>query len=116
MHRFILGITNPKIKVDHRNRYELDNRRTNLRIPTNSQNGANANKCRHRTSSRFKGVSWHKRLRKWCAHIGVNRGLIHLGYFTNELDAARSYDAAAREHFGEFAKFNLWQKPATKKG
>jgi hypothetical protein len=110
MHRFILGITDSKVKVDHRNRYGLDNRRENLRLPTNSQNGANANKCRRGASSRFRGVSWHKRIGKWGAHIGVNRKLIHLGYFAEELDAARAYDAAAREHFGEFAHFNLGQK------
>jgi hypothetical protein len=50
MHRFILGVTDPKTKVDHRNRYGLDNRRENLRLPTDSQNGANAGKCHHEAS------------------------------------------------------------------
>jgi hypothetical protein len=112
LHRFILGVTDSKTKVDHRNRYGLDNRRNNLRITTNSQNGANANKSRRRSSSRFKGVSWHKRIGKWSAHIGIKYKLIHLGYFAEELDAARAYDAAARKHFGDFAKCNL----STKKG
>jgi hypothetical protein len=55
-------------------------------------------------------VGWHKRKDKWQARITVNRKTIQLGCFTEELDAARAYDAAAREYFGEFAHFNLGQK------
>lgn len=107
LHRFILGLTDPRILVDHKNRYGLDNRRENLRLATVSQNGANAHKHRDGTTSRFKGVSWHRRDRKWRAQIGFEGHRVALGYFTDELSAARAYDVAARKHFGEFAKCNL---------
>jgi hypothetical protein len=114
MHRLLLGLTDPKIDVDHRNRYGLDNQRHNLRVSTRSQNRANSNKQgRHgQYSSRHKGVSWLARLNKWQAYISANGRRIHLGVFTKELDAARAYDAAARKHFGDHAKCNL----GTKKG
>jgi hypothetical protein len=112
LHRFILGISNPKVGVDHKNRYPLDNRRSNLRIADGSQNNGNMSKPRHGTTSRFKGVSWHTRSGKWRAVIALNRKHKHLGFFTNELDAARAYDAAARAQWGEFAHCNLGQPPA----
>jgi hypothetical protein len=115
LHRFILGLTDPKVQVDHRNRYGLDNQRSNLRVATSAQNGANRSKQRG-TSSRFKGVHWNKTQRQWTAYLYVNRKKVYLGIFADELSAARAYDAFAREHFGEFAKLNLGQKPKTTKG
>jgi AP2 domain len=116
LHRFILGITDPKVQVDHRNRYPLDCQRNNLRVATGSQNNGNMSKPRHGKTSRFKGVSWHKSSGKWRAVIALNRKHRHVGSFADELSAARAYDAAAREQWGEFAKCNLGQKPTTKKG
>ena len=59
------------------------------------------------TSSQYKGVSWDKHRRKWTAHIRVDGRTRCLGGFMNELDAAKAYDAAAQEHFGEFAHVNV---------
>lgn len=56
------------------------------------------------SSSGFKGVS--KRAGKWRAYITVGGRFISLGSFTTVREAARAYDAAAREHFGEFAATN----------
>jgi len=113
LHRFILGLSG-SVLVDHRNRYGLDNRRGNLRIGvTRSQNNANSGKHRGAFTSRFRGVCWKKK--KWCAQIVRSGKKVHLGYFTEELDAARAYDAAAREQWGEFAKSNLGQNPAKKR-
>jgi AP2 domain len=114
LHRFILGMTDPKILVDHRNRYKLDCRRGNLRVGiTRSQNMANSNNKRGGTS-RYKGVQWDKRHSKWVAKIRVNYKVKQLGLFAIEVDAARAYDAAAREHFGEFAKCNLGLRGPTR--
>lgn len=92
--------------TDHKDGDGLNNRRSNLRAATGQQNNCN---CRKRagTSSQFKGVSWGTRDEVWSARIRVNWKLLSLGYFTEELDAARAYDAAAKEHFGEFARLNF---------
>ena len=80
---------------------------TSVRIATASQNGANCRKWNKETSSKYKGVYWNTGCNKWLAKIGVNRRRIHLGVFENEKDAAKAYNKAAIEYFGEFAKLNV---------
>lgn len=106
MHRFILGITDPKIKVDHINHNELDNGKCNLRACQHKQNMRNVLKCKRQTSSMYKGVYWHKMGKKWMGYISYEGKRIHLGLFTNEGDAARAYNERASELYGEFARFN----------
>lgn len=104
MHRFLVA-TAPGEEVDHINRDKLDNRRCNLRVVTHTQNCVNTEIRRNNTSG-FKGVRLNKG-QYWAAHIRVNYRQIHLGHFATAEDAARAYDAAAREHFGEFAFLNF---------
>ena len=106
MHRVILG-AGPSDHVDHINGDTLDNRRSNLRLCTRSQNAANA-KVRTDGVSRFKGVSLDKRCprKPWRATIVVNRRQRGLGYYATEQEAAAAYDAAAQAAFGEFAHGN----------
>ena len=56
---------------------------------------------------RYKGVCWYPRDKKWEARIGVNGKTHRLGRFVAEIDAARAYNKAALEHFGEFAVLNI---------
>jgi len=56
------------------------------------------------TSSKYKGVYWCKDTSKWRARIGRNNR--HLGRFIDQKDAARAYNKAALERFGEFARLN----------
>jgi hypothetical protein len=104
MHREILGLTRgDKRKGDHENGDTLDNRRENLRVATNAQNGANRVRLDPRNASGFLGVTWHKTHQKWAASIKVNGTSRHLGYFTDPKEAAQAYNIAAQKHFGEFA-------------
>jgi len=102
MHRLLTGFE----VTDHINGDGLDNRRSNLREATYSQNNRNARMRSHNTSG-FKGVSWCKRSGKWRANIFVDGKQLHLGLHARLEDAARSYDAAARTHFGSFATLNF---------
>ena len=106
--RFVLR-TPQVLDTDHINLDPLDNRKENLRIATRSQNIANSRKHRDGTSQ-YKGVSWHKKDRKWQArimHEGVN---INLGQFESEEEAARTYDIAALKYFRKFSKLNFLER------
>lgn len=104
LHRLIAG-AKPGQHVDHANRDRMDNRRPNLRVATPGQNAANQRK-RTGATSRFKGVSWSAKERRWLASITVDYRHIRLGVFAVEAAAARAYDAAAMERFGAFALTN----------
>lgn len=93
----------PGYYVDHANRDTLDNRRSNLRQCTNSQNNANTRK---RTTRKYRGVYWNEKRGKYYADIRVNGKTIHLGGFVNADDAALAYNRAAVEIHGEFASLN----------
>lgn len=101
MHRLIMAAPDGQM-VDHHDLDELNNRSGNLRFCTRSQNKQNSRPCKNH-SSRFKGVSFHKRERKWAARIRNAGRLFHLGYFRRERAAAAAYDEAAAKLFGEFA-------------
>lgn len=58
-------------------------------------------------TSKYLGVSWFKRDSNWRAWLKYNGKQIHLGYFDNDINAAKAYDQAARKYFGDFAKTNF---------
>jgi hypothetical protein len=104
LHRRILDVTDPKVQVDHRNHNGLDCQRHNLRVATQIQNSRNRRK-QTGSSSKCKGVRLHS-CGNWQSRIQVNGKLIHLGLFDSEVAAAKQYDAAARQYFGDFAPCN----------
>ena len=93
------------VHIDHADRNKLDNRKENLRVATNSQNGHNS-KLYKNNKSGYKGVHWNSFHEKWAASIRVNKKFIHLGYFTDKLEAANTYILAAKKYYGEFAFMN----------
>jgi hypothetical protein len=102
MHRQIMGVNDPMIEVDHIHGNKLDNRQNELRLCTKAQNQQNKGKQKNNTSG-YKGVSFHKRLKKWQVLIQANRKNNFVGYFFTIQDAVRAYNAAAIKYHGEFA-------------
>jgi hypothetical protein len=100
----IIGRPEKGMVVDHINGDPMDNRRDNLRICTVQQNNWNR-KRRPNGSSSFKGVCAVGG--RFTANIAPNGKMTHLGSFATEEEAARAYDKAAREHYGEFACLNF---------
>jgi len=110
MHRELIEVADG-LRVDHINHNGMDNRRTNLRAVTHSQNMCHRRKCSDAKTSKYKGVHRKKKNRKWVARITFEKKEIHLGYFKNEIDAAKAYDRAARKYHGEFASLNFPESP-----
>ena len=106
MHREIMNAGAGEI-VDHRDRDGLNNTKENLRFVTRAENSRNCKKTSKPTSSKYRGVSWYKRRKRWRVQIRYNGTRKHLGFFKNEEDAARAYDAAAKKHHGKFAGLNF---------
>ncbi len=88
--------------IDHINRDTLDNRRKNLRLCTSSQNQCNR-VSNINTTSKYKGVTWHKRNKRWQVMISG----IYVGCYKDEIEAAIIYDTIAKRIFGNFARLNL---------
>jgi hypothetical protein len=110
MHRLLMGF--PDMEVDHKNGDGLDNRRHNLRVATDSEQGRNSRiKVRMGRTSRFKGVSFWKgtprhRSGYWKAALWTGEKTI-VKYCKTEVAAAITYNDLARAHFGEFARLNM---------
>lgn len=106
MHRFVMGITDPTIHIDHIFHNKLDNRKSQLRLCVNSQNHMNQRPQKGK-SSKYKGVSFSKARRMWIANINYNRKMYNLGGFHDEKDAALTYNKKAKEIFGDYAYLNI---------
>jgi hypothetical protein len=99
LHRVIMSAAKGQF-VDHANRNKMDNRRSNLRFVTRSQNSINRG---HRAD--YRGVRLEDG--KWRASIGVNRKNIKLGRFDTPEAAAAAYNEAAKKLHGQFAVLNM---------
>jgi hypothetical protein len=104
MHKEILKVEKG-LQVDHINRNILDNRRSNLRPATPSQNQVNRVALSNNTSG-FKGVSFDTKGNKWRAYLIKDGEQMNLGFYTSKEDAAKAYNIKAVELFGEFALLN----------
>ena len=106
MHRVIAKTPNGMI-TDHIDMNGLNNTRSNLRICNKSQNGQNTKiRIQSNKSSKYKGVTWHKLMKRWWARIYYLGSCHSLGYFDTEEGAAKAYNKRASELFGKFANLN----------
>lgn len=95
----------PKGQIDHINNNGSDNRWCNLRVVTSQQNKLNRPKQSNNKSG-WKGVHWHKAMKKWEVEIKSNGERIILGYFVDSKEAALVYNKAAMKYHGEYAHLN----------
>lgn len=93
----------PPSELDHINLNRSDNRICNLRLASRAQNRANSpvNKS---SQSKIKGVFASRLGARWRARISISSKTLHLGTFPTKEEASAAYLAAARAHYGEFAK------------
>lgn len=111
IHRLIMGVTDPKIIIDHKDGNPLNNQRSNLRLATPSQNQANRIKAKNKTSL-FLGVSIHIDWKLppyniyWIAQCSKDK-VIHTKCCKTEIEAACEYNKLALKYHREFAKLNI---------
>lgn len=101
MHHIVLGqVPTRPLEVDHIDGNGLNNKRSNLRIVTKSQN--QQNKSRSHGSSRFRGVYWDRSRDKWHAQVCLNGKMINLGRYSSEEEAgAVSYKFREENFIGD---------------
>ena len=100
MHKLLVS---SKSEVDHKDGDGLNNQRSNLRECTSSQNNMNMKSF---AKSGFKGVYPVKGRGIYQVKLGTRTKKIFVGNFVDILEAARAYNKAAIEHYGEFARLN----------
>lgn len=86
----------PKDQIDHINGIRDDNRWTNLRTATCSENHQNID--RKTGKSGYRGVTWHNKNKKWMAQIRFNKTNICLGYFDDPKDAHEAHLKAKQQY------------------
>jgi hypothetical protein len=101
LHRVIMQ-TPINLVVDHMDHNGLNCQKHNMRNCTRKQNLQNKLPQKN-SSSKYLGVSYSKEMKKFRADIND----VFLGYFPDELDAAKAYDAKALETYGEYANLNF---------
>lgn len=103
LHRFIMNCPDD-VYIDHINGSDTlyDNRKSNLRIATPSQNSINHKKT-SRNKSGIVGVYQQHGSQKWIAQISKENKKYYLGTFDTFEDAVKVRKEAELKYFGEFA-------------
>lgn len=100
LHRYVMGVNVP---IDHVNQKKEDNRKSNLRICTKSQNAINK-KVNKNNKSGYTGVIYIQRIKKWHSYITVNKKGINLGYYDSLEEAIAARQKAEITYFKDFAR------------
>jgi hypothetical protein len=93
----------PADQIDHINGDRSDNRISNLREASQSQNNGNCRK-RGNNVSGYTGVFWNTRHAKWQAQIAMNGRNNYIGLFSDIEEAVAARKAAAKRIHGDFAR------------
>lgn len=93
----------PVNQAEHRNTVKIDNRISNLRDATKSQNRANISAHKN-SATGIKGVNWDVKSKKFRAQISKDGEKIMLGLYESACAAGAAYAASAERLFGEFAR------------
>lgn len=96
------GVITPDQEVDHHNRIRTDDKLSNLRPATRSQNTANRSRQSNNTSG-VTGVVWDKSRGQWAARVEKDGVLHNLGRFANMADAIKARNEGAVRLHGEYA-------------
>lgn len=97
----------PSYQIDHRNNVRSDNRWSNLREATPTENQRNYPKPKTNTSG-MKGVRQCGRTGRWRADIRVGGNKKeYLGHFDTPQAAFQAYAKRNRELFGEFSNIGI---------
>ena len=83
------------LQVDHINGVKTEDHVENLRMVTSAENNKSFKTKAQGCTSRFRGVSWRKDKKKWDAVITCDGKKKHLGYFDDEVEAAKAYNKGA---------------------
>lgn len=104
MHRIIMNAKKGQ-EVDHINGNTIDNRKSNLRIVTRSQNMMNTG-LRNTNTSGYKGICFDKRYKRWCSYTWKNGKQIYLGSSKSKKQAAIIYNIGVEKYHGSYALLN----------
>lgn len=96
----------PTSRLDHRDTVRDNNDINNLREATHQENSFNRNSHK-KSTSKYKGVYWCKRDKKWISTYTYNGKLNTVGRFDCEVLAAKAYDNAVKDLHKEYRRLNF---------
>jgi hypothetical protein len=106
LHRLVMDA--PKgVLVDHWDGNTLDCRKANLRLASHAKNSHNMAKWSKDSTSKFKGISWKSKRKRWVSQISCDGKYHYLGLYSSEIHAAYVYDLASIQHHGEYGRTNF---------
>jgi len=106
VHRIIWKMvygTDPQELIDHVDQNKTNNRISNLRLASSSENARNVSSAHIDSKSGIRGVYFNKRNSKWVASIATNGNRMFLGHFDTAEAAGYAYEDARKEIHGKFS-------------
>ena len=92
IHRLVIEtfLQKSKMQVNHKDCNKLNNNIENLEFVTNREN-SNHRFSFVKKSSKYSGVTWNKKNKKWQSQKMINGKRTYLGLYDNEIDAYNKY-------------------------